>query len=207
MHAQFSQQVSCDGYELFRRAIVERDEQAWIESAARYRPMLISWVIRCGASGTISEHCGDIADRALARAWKALIPERFVQIPTLAALLAYLRTCVKSVVIDCARSEAHSARVAAVIEVADVVTPEQLVLDRLQGADLWKVAIGMAQTTQQQVVLIESYGYALSPRVIHERHPDLFANAAEISATKRYLLERLKRSPQIQQFYREWMAA
>jgi len=85
MQAQASQQ---DSYELFRRAIVERDEQAWIDSAARYRPLLAAWASRCSASAALTESYDDLADQAFARAWSALSPERFANFPTLAALLA-----------------------------------------------------------------------------------------------------------------------
>ena len=63
----------CDaGYELFRRAILARDEDAWIEIGTRYRAMLIAWAGQSSVMGSIDEGCEDVADRALARAWSAL---------------------------------------------------------------------------------------------------------------------------------------
>jgi hypothetical protein len=55
MHTQRSEHADVDGFELFRRAIVERDAQTWAEGAARYRPMLISWATRCSASAMLAE--------------------------------------------------------------------------------------------------------------------------------------------------------
>ncbi|MDQ2996368.1 MAG: sigma-70 family RNA polymerase sigma factor, partial [Chloroflexota bacterium] len=81
MQAQPSGQSQQDGYELFRRAIVERDDQAWIESAARYRPLLAAWASRCSASAALAESYDDLADQAFARAWSALSPERFASFP------------------------------------------------------------------------------------------------------------------------------
>src|SRR5689334_9517663 len=76
MQPPCSEYANLDGYELFRRAIEERDEQAWAESIARYRRLLISWARRCIAKATLSECCEDIADYAFTRAWAALSPER-----------------------------------------------------------------------------------------------------------------------------------
>ena len=105
-----------DSYELFRRAIVERDEQAWIDSAARYRPLLAAWASRCSASAALTESYDDLADQAFARAWSALSPERFASFPTLAALLAYMRACVTTTVIDHARSELSRERMEQAIQ-------------------------------------------------------------------------------------------
>src|SRR5262249_33810519 len=94
-----------DGYDLFRRAVVERDADAWATIAERYRRLLISWAVRCPAAQEAGEFSEDLADRALARAWAALSPERFAAFPSLAALLAYLRTCVAAAAIDAARTQ------------------------------------------------------------------------------------------------------
>ena len=132
MQAQPSGQSQLDGYELFRRAIVERDEQAWIESAARYRPLLAAWASRCSASAALTESYDDLADQAFARAWSALSPERFASFPTLAALLAYMRACVSTTVIDHARSELSRVRLEQAIQADEVATPEQLIMDQFQ---------------------------------------------------------------------------
>jgi DNA-directed RNA polymerase specialized sigma24 family protein len=205
MQLEGNRNADHEGYELFRRAIDERDEQAWAEGAARYRPQLIAWASRYSASAPIREYYADIADNAFARAWTALTLRPFASFPTLAALLAYLRTCVFSVVIDCARTDLHFDRLAEVIEADYVATPEQIVLVQLDRDELWRIASSVAETTQQQCVLLSSYVYGLSPRAILERHPGLFADAVEIYTIKRNLLSRLKHCPEIRQFYQEWL--
>src|SRR5262245_61043423 len=99
-----------DGYELFRRAITHRDEHAWAVIYTLYRPLLIAWAQRFGAQVTIGESCEDLADEAFTRAWQALAPAGFRQFPNLASLLAYLRRCVSTVVIDHARAQAARER-------------------------------------------------------------------------------------------------
>src|SRR5262245_34205314 len=74
-----------DGYELFRRASIEWDEEGWAEIYAQYRPLLMAWSRHSSARNPAGEQCEDIADRALARAWSALSPVRFAQFPNLAA--------------------------------------------------------------------------------------------------------------------------
>src|SRR5690349_19374908 len=63
-----------DGYDLFRRAIVEQEADAWAECVTRYRPLLTAWATSSSASAGLEERCDDIADQAFARAWSALTP-------------------------------------------------------------------------------------------------------------------------------------
>lgn len=204
MQTQASSHDNSDGYELFRRAIVERDEQAWAEGTVRYRAMLITWASRCSASATILDRCDDIADLAFARAWAALTPERFAGIPTLAALLAYMRTCVTSAVIDCARSEMLHERLAQALDVGEPVSLEDEVLGELDCQALWRIARAAVQTNQERVILLENLIYSLRPGAILARHPDLFGSVNQVYAAKRNFLERLKRNPDLLQLYEEW---
>jgi hypothetical protein len=201
---QSSECANHDGYELFRRAFVDRDEQAWIESTTRYRPMLISWAGRCSASATIMDRCDDIADLAFARAWSAISPERFAKFPSLGALLAYLRACVTTAVIDSARGEMINERAYQVAEADDVATPEQVVCAQLDREEFWRIASGLAHSEQERVALIEGFMYDLRPRAILARHPNLFASASEIYCAKRNLIERLKRCAELRELYQQW---
>src|SRR4029079_8368422 len=194
MQAQQSRQSQQDAYELFRRAIVEHDEQAWIESATRYRPLLAAWASRCSASAVLSESYDDLADQAFARAWSALSPERFASFPTLAALLAYMRTCVTTTVIDHARSELSRERMEKSIQGDEVATPEQLVMDQFQRQEIWRLAERAVASEQERVVLRETFVNDLTPRAILRRYPDLFADAHAIYTTTRNLFDRLQRS-------------
>ena len=193
-----------DGYELFRRAIVERDEQAWAEGAARYRAMLITWAGRCSSSATIQERCDDIADMAFARAWAALTPERFASIPSLAALLAYLRTCVSTAIIDYARNALLHERLSQAVESEEIVSIEDVVLDRLDRQALWRIALSEAHTEQERLVLVENCMYSLRPATIFARHPQQFSSITQIYTAKRNLIERLKRNPELQRLYEDW---
>ncbi len=126
-----------EGYELFRRAILERDAQAWAEIHQRYRPLLMAWAYRSSARLQAGEGCDDIADQALARAWVALTPERFGEFSSLARLLSYLRSCVASTAIDCARAEVSSQRATSVAQAHPTATPEQIVVADIDRAELW----------------------------------------------------------------------
>jgi DNA-directed RNA polymerase specialized sigma24 family protein len=193
-----------DGYDLFRRAIVERDADAWAESAARYRPLMTAWANHFSASATIGERSDDLVNLALVRAWAALSPDRFAAFPSLAAVLAYLRSCVSAAVIDCVRSQTAQERMVRKLEIGTVTTPEQAVLEKLERADLWRIVNGLTESAQEYTIVVESFIHALPPRRILERHPDLFSGVEAIYRTKRNLLERLQRSHELRGLYQDW---
>lgn len=195
------------GYELFRRAIIERDEDAWAEIHHYYRPLLVAWASQHGAALRLDEQFEDLADRALARAWAALTPGRFTAFPSLAALLAYLRTCVTAAVIDCARAQAARERVAQRLAVGAAPTPEQVVLGELERAELWWLVLSLAETSRDRAILFECLILDIPPRAILAHHPRIFADIQSVYAAKRNFLARLQRNPALRRFYRETTAA
>jgi DNA-directed RNA polymerase specialized sigma24 family protein len=180
-------------YELFRQAIVHRSADAWAAIYARYHALLVSWAYHSGAQ-SCADLPSDIADRALARAWAALSPDRFAEFPSLASLLSYLRTCVKTTAIDIGRSQAASERAWLQITADVPATPDQIVLGELDRDALWQLVIGLTTTALDRITLIESCVYGLPPRAIQARHPELFPNVASVYTTKRNLFNRLQRN-------------
>jgi len=191
----------CDaGYELFRRAILARDEDAWIEIGTRYRAMLIAWAGQSSVMGSIDEGCEDVADRALARAWAALTPERFASFPNLAALMGYVRACVSATAIDMARARAVRERAYQKLDPAVTATPEQVVMDDIERTELWRAVLGAIACERERTVLIESFQLNMPPRVILERHPELFGDVGDVYMAKRHLIGRLQRDPNVRRF-------
>jgi hypothetical protein len=196
-----------DGYELFRRAVVERDANAWSEIALSYRAMMIGWARRSQAAELSGEQCEDLADEALARAWKALSPGRFAELPTLAALLGYLRTCGAPAASDAAR-----ARMATTAmpdwRAADRGTPIDLeVIERMSRAELWQLALHVATSDAERVVLFDRFVLGLPPRAIQHRHPVVFPDVRKVYETVRNLCDRLRRNQDLRRIVGEHLAA
>jgi hypothetical protein len=196
-----------DSYELFRRAVAERDADAWAEIARRYRSLMISWALRCQASQAAGERAEDLADRALARAWAALTPERFAAFPNTAALMGYLRACVGATCIDAARAQAAHERTIRPAESAAGPTPEQDTIERMGAAEFWRLVSGLAVSEAERVALVERYVLDLPPRKIQARHPALFADVSVVYTSIRNLCDRLRRNQDLRRLYAERCAA
>lgn len=211
LHAAKREQTMTDQeakeYELFCRAIVQHDGDAWVAIYARYRLLLIAWAHQNSASELVGESCADIADQAWARAWAALTPARFADFSTLASLLGYLRTCVSTTIIDMLRSKASAERARSMQSLDMAAGPEHGVLADLDRTMLWRLALGLLNNSAERVTLIESFAYCLPPRAIQARHPDLFPDVTAVYSTKRNLLIRLQCNHEIRRLHEEFVAA
>jgi DNA-directed RNA polymerase specialized sigma24 family protein len=199
--------TDAEGYELFRRAIVERDDEAWAAIHRHFRPLLVAWARQANSRAPAANQHEDIADRALARAWSALGPEQFAQFPSLAALLAYLRTCVGAAAIDEARAEATRERAYQKLNAPVVATPEEVVLGALSRRELWLLINKLVSSEQERIIMVESFVLGLPPRTILERHQDRFTDVPAIYGAKRNLLNRLERCRDLRQLYQDLRAA
>jgi hypothetical protein len=203
MQTNHHERAEQEGFALFRRAIVERDEEAWAEAATRYRRLLLSWARDTCVRMVVNECYEDIADHALARAWMALSPARFANFPSLGAVLAYLRTCVTAAVVDIARAETARERMLGKLEVGGAVSPEEIVLDDIERAELWRLVGGLIAGDQERIIVVESFMYDLPPRAILARHPQSFVDIDAVYATKRNLLARLKGNHALREMFEE----
>ena len=191
-------------YELFRRAIEQRDADAWADIAQHYRGLLAAWATQSSARGMIAEAPDDLADQALARAWAALSSAHFSAFPHIASLLAYMRACVRATVIDHARDQASQLRALQCLESATMTAaPEQAVLDEIDRTEIWRLIMRMTSNQQERVIVRENLIYALPPRAIHARHPNMFASVAEVYRVKRNLINRFQRNRDLQRLWRE----
>ena len=191
-------------YDLFRRAIEQRDADAWADIGRNYRGLLAAWAAQSSARGLIAEQPEDIADQAFARAWAALSSAQFSAFPHIASLLAYLRTCVRATVIDHAREQAGQLRAVQSIECAGVsAAPEQAVLEELDRTELWRLILNMTSNHQEQIIVRECLIYALPPRAIQARHPEMFADVLQVYRVKRNLINRFQRNRDLQQLWQD----
>src|SRR5436305_7850207 len=102
------QSVSNDRYclELFRRAIVLRDDDAWACIYQQYAPLVLTWVTQHQSATPIlgQEGSAPLVNAAFAKFYQALTPAKMENFVSLAAILKYLKMCVHSVVADEVRS-------------------------------------------------------------------------------------------------------
>jgi hypothetical protein len=182
--------------DLFRRAICERDDDAWTKIVEQYRRMVLGTIRRHPAWRQLHEDDIYWINRSFQRFWTAVGPERFGHFTELPAILSYLKMCAVSVLLDDMRA-LRRIQLAPVPEATPQggIEPDHgdVVMDRLDAAALW-AAVREALVDDTELLVAQlSFISGASPCEIFERHGDRFGSIQDVYRVKRNMIERLRR--------------
>lgn len=193
-------------FELFARAILQQNNEAWNAVYTQYHRLVFKW-----ASDTAKSPDGigdftleDLVIDGFSAFWKAFRQEQLEAAKNLSYILAYLKTCIVSAVGQ-ARRRAERAMITTEWEAVSHAyrgrdEPDMLgtVLDTLSEEAIWKEIESGCQDAKD--ILIARLGIAanLKPKKILELYPHEFADVREVYDRRRNLRDRLQRNPQIQ---------
>lgn len=195
------------GFELFRRAVRNKDECALEVVIAQYQPLVARWVNRWMDQHPdfpmMHEEAQDFIAQAFERFWVSFTPAKFDKSWNLAAVLRYLQMCVSAAITDAWR-KSRRARLEQVMrdEEQEFSQPESTPEDLLQNDEFWQLIKKKLKDPKEYTVLYASFSLALSPREILAEYPSLFRNIKEIYQYKANLLARLERDDEIKEFAR-----
>src|SRR5579884_2617914 len=191
------QSVSNDRYclELFRRAIVKRDEDAWAsiyqhQSAA---PML-------GQDGS-----GPLVNAAFAKFSQALTPAKMDNFDSLAAVLKYLKMCVHSVIADEVRSRQarqYEETLETIEQEPASDDPADDVVSNISAQGLWQVIQEELNGEDERMLIYLAYVQGMKPSEISSQHRRLFPSVEDVYRIKRNVLERLRRNRRLQALFK-----
>lgn len=189
-------------FELFARAVVQRDDGAWAAIVAQYRGIVLAYVGQHAAAATLHEPEDFWINRAFSRFWTAVGADRFAQFPDLPALLKYLKLCVHSVLMDelRARRNAWTSLDEMPESTPSRESDEHDVLGRLASEQLWATILREMQDETERIVARLSFARGLKPAEIYEQEPGRYVDVADVYRIKRNIVERLRRSPEIRAF-------
>lgn len=190
-------------FELFRRAIVERNQRSWQLVYAQYRPLVTGWVERVPAFPTSAEEAQYFVNRAFEKMWAAIPASRFSRFLDLKALLRYLQMCVHSVILDhVRRAEQQVMKVQVDVSVggSNACNPaiESEVLDRVRRQEFWGEISARLRDEKERQVVHGSFVLALKPRELYAQSRETFRDVGEIYRIKENVLARLRRDTALQ---------
>jgi hypothetical protein len=184
-------------FELFHRAVVERDEAAWAAILTQYRATLRRWL------GDWQEDVDDAVSAAFERFWRAVNAQKFAGFTSVPSILQYLKLCAQTVNAD--RLRALQARALErtlddAANLADVERIDELVASRVDASDFWREVRRILIDKRELQVIYFSYVIGLTPRAICERHVDEFPDVQQVYRLKRMALDRLRRHSTLQKY-------
>lgn len=189
-------------YELFRRAIVDTDQEAHTCLYGQYLPLVAGWVERHPAFPTTSENTDYFVNRAFEKLWHAITPAKFVRFGDLKSLLRYLKMCTNSAIVDYNRgrelaiieegSDSEELRVAPAP--GDI---EEETIARVDRGRFWQLIEERLNDRKEQTVIYASFVLGMKPAELLESQPGLFNDIKDVYRTKQNVLERLRRDTQL----------
>lgn len=187
-------------HELFRRALVERDDDAWSAIYELYRPLVEHWIRRSSIFANSCESSEYLVASAFIRFWRAVKPARFGDFPTLGALLNYLRRCADCVVIDSARGSARLESWPEADAEGEQVGSESFddeAISRISRAEFWQTINAQLHGDAERVVVMRSFVLGMKPCDIYSQHKDLFSSVEDVYSVKRNVMVRLRRRQEL----------
>ena len=197
-------------FELFRRAIAERDGLAWDVIITQYRPLVAKWVNRWADKHPdfplAREEAEDFIAETFKRFWSHFTPAKFGKSQELEDVLKYLKMCVNSAILDIWRkmrlrqfdqkSEGEDED-----EARGPAEPGPTPEESLQKGEIWKFIKMRLKDEKEHIVVHASFFLGLSPREIIIEFPKVFRNIEEIYQCKANVLARLGRDPDIRDLF------
>lgn len=195
------------GFELFRRAVRDKDEHALEVVFTQYQPLVARWVDRWTDRHPefllIDEDAQDFIAQAFERFWISFTPAKYDKSQNLAAVLRYLQMCVHSVITDAWRKFRRSRLEQVMMdEEQEFSHSESTPEDLLQNDEFWQLIKEKSKNPKEYMVVYASFSLALSPRDILAEYPGLFRDIKEIYQYKANLLDRLERDDEIKDLAR-----
>lgn len=187
-------------FELFRRAIVNRDDACWSGLLRIYGEQVLAWCRRAGGEPAFDVE--ELAQLVWQKFWHSFTTKNLERARGTAGVLAYLQMCAMSVVIDAARARPNTIS----LHQKMIERPgDELPLDdQIAAADelaaLWAIVRAHLRDEREVVLVSLMFEIGLKPAEAQARRPDLFPDVSDVYRTKRNLMDRLARDSAL----REW---
>lgn len=186
-------------FELFRRALVDHNQQAYELVYTQYKGMVTQWVKSRLHVPYINEDVEECVNWAFASMFSSVSKEgNFGKFPALNRLLSYLQSCAYSA----AAGKNRKSKVI-VEELVEELGDDTDLVEDILDEEKKKTARSLVETNlksgQEWIVYEEYFEWGFMPKQIYARHPDKFLHTQEVSRVKQILLERLERI-----FRRDW---
>jgi DNA-directed RNA polymerase specialized sigma24 family protein len=178
------------GVELFRRATMQNNQEAWASVQHCFGGMVRGW-LRCHPSREAAcrlESEESYVAQAFERFWRATVSHQRVEFSTLAAALQYLRASLNGAILDRLRAYARPREVS-LPEPGEAGEPE--VEDSTDSCETWEILKTILSNSLEQRLAYLLLHCGLKPREIVRFCPQEFSDVHEIYRLRYNIMERL----------------
>ncbi len=198
-------------FEIFRRAIQQKDELAWDCLYHRYFKLVAGWAERHPLARQVDEDTELLVNEAFEKMWAVMTPEKMDHFHNLKSILRYLQMCVHSILTDRMRSMEKADRLEEVdnqeerVSAAEPAGPgvEEEVFRQSGASELWSLMKERLKTEKERRVIYGTFILAHKPAEFCYLYPGTFKDVREVYLVKDNLLERLRRDTALRSMFQE----
>ena len=182
--------------EIFHRAMVKHDPDAWELLQKRFSPTVRAWMRNHPQRDVACRHQSEEDDvaEAFVRVWQAST-RNTLEFDSVAAALRYLKLCLQGAVIDYLRAYSRPIEVPLPDPRSDTYHPEEFATeDDYESNELWETIKCLLPNERERRLAYLLYINGLKAREIVHYRPEEFKDIQEIYRLTRNIVERLTRN-------------
>jgi hypothetical protein len=192
-------------FEIFRRAIVNRDESSWECIYEQYQPLITKWLSLHPLFSSSDEEIQYFINRVFDKIWSSLSPEKFPNFPNLKSILKYMQMCSHSVLVDHMRKNQDTLPLEEVgltpKQTEESQSIEQEVDSKLMGGELWRIIEESLKDEAERRVIYGSFILGQKPDELFRTHKKEFNSIEAVYRTKEKVISRLRRNRALKEFF------
>lgn len=182
-------------FELLRRAFAEGSSEALTHVFRTYERLVTNWVYSNSRFMETSESAEYFVDLAFSNFYFALRGPRFAQFATPAHVLAYLRACVSSAILQYLRDQRPTDLLPTDGDAEPGYTPD--LNDDIAAAELWEYILTLLPDDRSRLMAHCAMVLQMRPREIAAAYPRIWATAREATVMLYRVREILRDDPEL----------
>ncbi len=185
-------------YEIFHRAIVNRNDLAWEALVSQYTPQLRRWFYAHPSHHNSDEDAEYFINGVFLRFYKAIGPQRFLQFDSLAQVLQYLRLTLHNQITDDLRKQrAPQVNLDDVYNVAATSSADS----SLDKREFWSLLEAHTNNPQELALVDLMLAKQMKPAEIVAARPDLFETVTQVYRNKENMMGRWRRNQKLRDLF------
>jgi hypothetical protein len=176
-HRQVNDAQFC--FELFRRALADSSSEAFTRIYQIYERQVLNWVYSHSRFVQTGESADFFAGAAMRTFYFALRGSKFEKFPSLPQVLAYLKLCVHTAVVQYIRDQ-QPMSMAALEDVGEIAHTPDLGM-RTNAAELWDYICRLLPDERDRTLARFAFMQDLKPRQIVSAYPTQWRDEREVS--------------------------
>ena len=181
--------------EIFHRALLQHDDDAWKLLVDRFGPMVKGWVRSHPRRDAACRHDSEenYVTKTFTRFWQAAAYNQELRFTSLAAALSYLKMCLSGAILDTLRS--YGRQELSLNDPDHPLLDEPAVEDDTDdGHELWSVVKSILSNEREQRLAYLLFYCGLKAREVVQFCGQEFSDVNEVYRLRRNIIERLIRN-------------